>query len=96
LGEFSHVVSKSDLYSDGYFTRLLTGDFDGFSEEDAVNLSPTLRDLLRDILGNDPEPIPDEILQVVDLVTAEVSYLDAILGDASDSAMLQFDHYELN
>jgi hypothetical protein len=65
-------------------------------ELDPVNISPTLRPLLRDILGADAEGVSDEMIQMVAKVVAEAKYLSVVLGDADESTAFQFCCYELN
>jgi len=61
-----------------------------------VNISPSLRPLLRTILGADADNISDEMIQMVARATAEARYLKVVLGDVDENAAFQFFYYQLN
>jgi hypothetical protein len=61
-----------------------------------VNISPSLRPLLRDILGAEAENISDDMIQMVARATAEAKYLNVVLGDVDEQTAFQFFCYHLN
>ncbi len=61
-----------------------------------MNTSPTLRPLLRELLGTEADGISDDMIRMVQRAVAEVKYLTAVLGEADETAAYQFCHYQLN
>ena len=61
-----------------------------------MNISPSLRPLLRNILGAEADSISDEMIQMVARATAEARYLNAVLGDVDENAAFRFFCYQLN
>jgi hypothetical protein len=61
-----------------------------------VPISPTLRPLLRDILGDEEQAIPDDLIQMVGNTLAQVNYLNAVLGEPNESNVYQFSRFDLN
>jgi len=60
-----------------------------------MNISPTLRPLLRDLLGAEEEQaIDDQMIHLVSNALNEARYREAILGDAFEAAA--FHSFELN
>ena len=60
-----------------------------------MNISPTLRPLLRDLLGADEEQaIDDEMILLVSEALNEARYREAVLGGAFEAAA--FHTFELN
>jgi len=59
-------------------------------------ISPTLRPLLRDILGEEEQAISDDLILMVGKTLAEVNYLNAVLGDPKEGTVNQFARFDLN
>jgi len=61
-----------------------------------MNISPSIRPLLREILGDEEQAIDDDLIETVSKVLAEVKYLDSVLGDFDDLTVFRFSNYRLN
>jgi hypothetical protein len=61
-----------------------------------VTISPTLRPLLREILGAEEEAISDDLILQVARSLKEVQYLNAVLGEAYEETACQFSRFDLN
>lgn len=59
-----------------------------------MHLSPTLRPLLRDLLGDEEALISDDMLLQVAGIMSEIRYLSAFLGDDYDCGFAE--DFELN